>query len=912
MHPIPKVFFFSLLIYLITFLPLLAGSADLAFSLEQPTKESRNRTLERRFESNPRESRMESQVHNSNDVALSPQEQEAIKTITDDFLVNDDTEASRQRIPDIAREPSGNFVITWEDRRNGEASPDIYAQRYNSSGNPIGSNFKVNDAGTYQLQPAIAMDCLGNFVITWMDERNGNYDIYAQRYNFSGAPLGSNFKVSDDAGAADQLFPAIAMDGSGDFVITWDDERSGTDNDDIYVQRYNSSGTPQGSNFKVNDDAGIANQWTPDIAMDDSGNFIITWYDTRNGNYDIYAQRYYSSGNPIGSNFRVNNDVGTANQYIPHVAIDSSGNFVITWLDYRNYPADIYAQRYDSSGTPQGSNFKVNEDVEITYRHSPDIAIDGPGNFVITWDDDRNGDFEVYAQRFDSSGGAQGSNFKVSDDTGTTDQYWAFIAMDGSGNFIITWQDERNGTDDVDIYAQRYDSSGTPDGSNFKVNDAAAGSAEQDLPAIAMHGSGNFVITWEDERNGTFWPDIYAQRFNSSGDPQDSNFKVDDGDEYAGQYSPAVAMGGFGNFVITWQDTRNGAADIYAQRFDSSGSPQDSNFRVDDDLLSEWQYYPAIAMDGSGNFVITWCDGRDGTYDIYAQRYDSSGIPLGANFRVNDDPTTRHQFFPAIAMNSSGDFVITWEDLRTEIVYNDIYAQRYDSSGSPIDSNFKVNDDAWGIKQYSPAIAIDGSGNFVITWDDERNGNNDIYAQRYDSSGNPQGSNFKVNDDAGTASQSSPAIAMDDSGRFVITWTDDRNGNDDIYAQRYDASGTPADSNYLVSDSLYSSFEQKTPAVAINDSIVCFSWTDNRSDVSGDIYGKLADWNWLTYICGDVNEDGVVNIADVVYLINYLFAGGSPPVPWEAGDVNLDGVVNIADVVYLINYLFAGGSPPCS
>ena len=61
---------------------------------------------------------------------------------------------------------------------------------------------------------------------------------------------------------------------------------------------------------------------------------------------------------------------------------------------------------------------------------------------------------------------------------------------------------------------------------------------------------------------------------------------------------------------------------------------------------------------------------------------------------------------------------------------------------------------------------------------------------------------------------------------------------------------------------------------------------------------------------GDANGDGKVSIADVVYLINYLFKGGLPPNPLIKGDANGDGKVSIADVVYLINYLFKGGPPP--
>lgn len=64
------------------------------------------------------------------------------------------------------------------------------------------------------------------------------------------------------------------------------------------------------------------------------------------------------------------------------------------------------------------------------------------------------------------------------------------------------------------------------------------------------------------------------------------------------------------------------------------------------------------------------------------------------------------------------------------------------------------------------------------------------------------------------------------------------------------------------------------------------------------------------FIRGDANGDGVVDVGDVVYLVNYLFAGGPPPYPLLAGDANSDGNVDVADVVYLINYLYRDGPPP--
>jgi len=77
------------------------------------------------------------------------------------------------------------------------------------------------------------------------------------------------------------------------------------------------------------------------------------------------------------------------------------------------------------------------------------------------------------------------------------------------------------------------------------------------------------------------------------------------------------------------------------------------------------------------------------------------------------------------------------------------------------------------------------------------------------------------------------------------------------------------------------------------------------------LHQALSDLGISTFKCGDCNNDAVVDVGDVVYVINYLFKNGPPPQPMQAGDVNQDTVVDVGDVVYLINYLFKNGSAPC-
>ena len=99
-----------------------------------------------------------------------------------------------------------------------------------------------------------------------------------------------------------------------------------------------------------------------------------------------------------------------------------------------------------------------------------------------------------------------------------------------------------------------------------------------------------------------------------------------------------------------------------------------------------------------------------------------------------------------------------------------------------------------------------------------------------------------------------------------------------------------------------------------------------RMEVKGKVngssysYSEYQDWiggqgkamvKTVLFIRGDLNRDHVKEVGDVVYLINYLFKGGTPPLYLESGDVNCDGIAEVGDVVYLINYLFKSGIAPC-
>ncbi|UCD95657.1 MAG: dockerin type I repeat-containing protein [Candidatus Zixiibacteriota bacterium] len=64
------------------------------------------------------------------------------------------------------------------------------------------------------------------------------------------------------------------------------------------------------------------------------------------------------------------------------------------------------------------------------------------------------------------------------------------------------------------------------------------------------------------------------------------------------------------------------------------------------------------------------------------------------------------------------------------------------------------------------------------------------------------------------------------------------------------------------------------------------------------------------FVAADINEDGNINILDVMYLMNYFYKDGPPPAHMSRADINHDGMINILDSSYLINYLYRDGPGP--
>jgi large repetitive protein len=391
----------------------------------------------------------------------------------------------------------------------------FYPTAASPQGNPLGPEFRVNTSTTFaQRRPSVAADASGNFVAVWASENQdgGASGIFGQRYSIGGIPLGPEFRVNTYT-TDEQAYPSIASDTSGNFVVVWSSRGQDGWDDGIFGQRYDASGSPLGAEFRVNTST-YFDQRRPSVATDSSGNFVVVWSSDSiqlpyGGPPVVLGQRYASSGNALGTAFRVNDSpVGDA----PTVATDPVGNFVVVWANGQIGSAfNIAGRRFANTGAPLGPEFQVNTSMP-GYPSGPDVAVDASGDFVVAWSvSDPFAGFpgEIFGQRYASNGMPVGPEFQIA--PAPEAQGVPSLEADADGNFVVVWQASGPDGSGYGVFGQRYASDGALLGSEFRINTYTT--TNQRMPAVATDPAGSFVVVWESQNQDGSGDGVFGQRY---------------------------------------------------------------------------------------------------------------------------------------------------------------------------------------------------------------------------------------------------------------------------------------------------------------------------------------------------------------------------------------------------------------
>jgi Ca2+-binding RTX toxin-like protein len=322
---------------------------------------------------------------------------------------------------------------------------------------------------------------------------------------------------------------------------------------------------------------------------------------------------------------------------------------------------------------------------------------------------------------------------------------------------------------------------GNPLGNEFQVNAFTDGL--QSAPVVGVDALGNFTIAWVDSGTGSVEQGVYFRQFNSSGSPLGDKVRADLDVIDGSIGSTKIAMNATGEFVLTWQrilgfseeGREEGRFRILGRRFDRNGGAKGDTFQVNNTLNDVFDPDVAIAADGST--IFTWSSSAvNSSIDIFARRYDPSGVPLGLEFQITTDTVTS-EVNPAVAIDAVGNAVIVWGEVDS-VSSQGIKGQRLSNTGEFLGGEFNVPSIDQGFEAF-PDVVMEATGDFVVTWQETLS--DAIYARAFSADGTPKQNDFIVNI-SGESDQFFLAIAasLNENADLVFVWVDsaiDGDGN---------------------------------------------------------------------------------------------------------------------------------------
>jgi len=341
------------------------------------------------------------------------------------------------------------------------------------------------------------------------------------------------------------------------------------------------------------------------------------------------------------------------------------------------------------------------------------------------------------------------------------------LAAGSNGVMHLVWFDNRNGPPgNYEIYYKR----STDEGQSWDTADTRLTFDPGESYTSTISTSGLFVhVVWWDGRDGDF--EIYYKRSTDGGLSWSSDVRL----TYAPGVSRFPSPGVSGSVVhVVWEDARNGNSQIYYKRSTDDGATWDPDTCL---ARSTWgSYSPAIASQGDTVHVV-WYDNRDKPYypEIYYKRSTDSGRSWSPDTRLTLDSS--NSLVPTIS--ASGSMVhVAWSDERDGNGYPEVYYKRSSDGGQTWFPDVRLS----ALPCASSSSPIFASGNLVhVAWEDERDGNQEIYYKRSTDSGSNWSPDTRLT--AALGNSHHPFLTVSNLVVHVV-WNEERDGNPEVYYKR--------------------------------------------------------------------------------------------------------------------------------
>ncbi|MEO8269726.1 MAG: proprotein convertase P-domain-containing protein, partial [Aureliella sp.] len=295
-----------------------------------------------------------------------------------------------------------------------------------------------------------------------------------------------------------------------------------------------------------------------------------------------------------------------------------------------------------------------------------------------------------------------------------------------------------------------------------------------------------------------------------------------------------------GSFFYVWDSVgQDGdSTGVFGKLFAADGNVLRDEFQINT-YTQSIQSTPQVGVDATGNLVVTWQSlGQDGdSGGIYARRLGADAFPLGDQFQVHT-LTTGNQASPDVTINPNGSFVTAWQ---TAAGGGGIHAQRFSTAGAKVGGETQVTQ--LGIRsQSTPEIARAANGKYVIVWqEDGRDPDNSsgIYAQLFNANGTPLSTEITIS--SANLAQINPKVDIDNAGNFVVIWNNtqlDANNNSirSLRGRRFNSTGIPLAAEFVIA-----TIAQQVADVDINSTTGDFVivWEAGPDSGQGELHGRV-------------------------------------------------------------------------
>jgi hypothetical protein len=327
------------------------------------------------------------------------------------------------------------------------------------------------------------------------------------------------------------------------------------------------------------------------------------------------------------------------------------------------------------------------------------------------------------------------------------------VARSAAGNFAVTW--EGNGPSGYGIYARLFSAGGAALTGDLHIPGTSQGKDRG--PTIGMSSNGQFAVAWNHAVSASSY-DVMVERFSATGAALGAPLVVPD--TTVSQTTPAVALDGQANLVVTYTAFTGSGTDIHAWYRRAGGAS--GIFVVASGPKNEYQATVALNDFGKGVVAYTY-DNGGGQTDIYARRIDAQGFTVGGTIVVAATP--KGEWDASVAINVFGNFVVAYTQAGANF---QVLARRYDGSGNFV-GQVTVGTPTAPFNEYQPSVSMDRAGHFIVAFTQQTSpGNQDVRAQVFDSTGNSLGLFFVSA--SKTYDEYLPTVALGEDGRFIVAF----------------------------------------------------------------------------------------------------------------------------------------------